>query len=239
MQAAYTIPAPPAELFSRAREAFHGMIHHLESSAALTMNHAELEAYVVAEGREVQRRLLQAHLDLRSAAERPVRAVGADGIERTERRRNYRGLMSLVGELHVHRLVYQAVGAAFLCPQDAALNLPQDSFSLGLRRCVAEDVAVGSFDDVVERIGTTTGAQIAKRQVEQIARRAAADFDAFYATRPMNDTTDEQELLLVLTFDGAGVVMRKEDLRPATRKAAEKKESEPHWPPMRLSKGEK
>jgi len=239
MQAAYTIPAPPAELFSRAREAFDGMIHHLESSAALTMNHAELEAYVVAEGREVQRRLLQAHLDLRSAAERPVRAVGADGIERTDRRRNYRGLMSLVGELQVHRLVYQAVGAPFLCPQDAALNLPQDSFSLGLRRCVAEDVAVGSFDDVVERIGTTTGAQIAKRQVEQIARRAAADFDAFYATRPMNDTTDEQELLLVLTFDGAGVVMRKEDLRPATRKAAEKKESDPHWPPKRLSKGEK
>jgi len=109
MQAAYTIPAPPAELFSRAREAFDGMIHHLESSAALTMNHTELEAYVVAEGREVQRRLLQAHLDLRSAAERPVRAVGADGIARTERRRNYRGLMSLVGELQVHRLVYQAV----------------------------------------------------------------------------------------------------------------------------------
>lgn len=239
MEAAYPIPAHPAELFSSAREAFDGMIHHLESSTALAMTHAELEAYVVAEGREVQRRLLQAHLDLRSAAERPVRAVGADGIERTERRRSGRGLMSLVGELHVPRLVYQAVGAPFLCPQDAALNLPEDSFSLGVRRRVAEDVAVGSFDEVVERIGATTGAQIAKRQVEQIARRAAADFDEFYATRPMNDTTDEQEPLLVLTFDGAGVVMRKEDLRPATRKAAEKKESDPRWPPKRLSKGEK
>jgi hypothetical protein len=239
VEAAYNTPAAPAELFSSAREAFDGMIHHLESSAALAMNHAELEAYVVAEGREVQRRLLQAHLDLRSAAERPVRAVGDDGIERTERRRSYRGLMSLVGELQVHRLVYQAVGAPFLCPQDAALNLPGDSFSLGVRRRVAEDVAVGSFDEVVERIGATTGAQIAKRQVEQIARRAAADFDAFYATRPMNDTADEQELLLVLTFDGAGVVMRTEDLRPATRKAAEKKESEGRWPPKRLSKGEK
>lgn len=239
MEAVYTISTPPAELFSTAREAFEGMIDHLESSAALAMNHAELEAYVIAEGQEVQRRLLQAHLDLRSAAERPVRAVGADGVERTARRRSARGLMSLVGELQVHRLVYQAVGAPFLCPQDAALNLPEDSFSLGVRRRVAEDVATGSFDEVVERTRATTGAKIAKRQVEQIARRAAADFEAFYATMPMNDTADERELLLVLTFDGAGVVMRHEDLRPATRKAAEQKQSEPRWPPKRLSKGEK
>ncbi len=47
MEAAYTIPALPAELFSHAPEAFDGMIHHLESRAALAMTHAELEAYVV------------------------------------------------------------------------------------------------------------------------------------------------------------------------------------------------
>jgi hypothetical protein len=215
------------------------MIQHLDSSAALAMTHEALETYVVTEGWEVQRRLLQAHLDLRSAAERPVTAIGADGVERIERRRSYRRLMSLVGELQVHRLVYQAVGAPFLCPQDASLNLPEDSFSLGVRRCVAEDAACGSFDEVVERIGRMTGAKIAKRQVEQIAQRAAVDFDAFYATRPMNDVADDKDLLLVLTFDGAGIVMRHEDLRPATRKAAEQREREPRWPPKRLAKGEK
>jgi hypothetical protein len=229
----------PVAAFSAAREAFEHMIQHLDSSAALAMTHEALETYVVTEGWEVQRRLLQAHLDLRSAAERPVTAIGADGVERTERRRSYRRLMSLVGELQVHRLVYQAVGAPFLCPQDASLNLPEDSFSLGVRRRVAEDVASGSFDEVVERLGVTTGAKIAKRQVEQIAQRAAEDFDAFYATRPMNDVVDDKDLLLVLTFDGAGIVMRTEDLRPATRKAAEQQESEPRWPPKRLSKGQK
>ena len=241
MEAAYTNPAPISDFFSPAQEAFDRMTQHLESTAALAMSHQELEAYVVAEGREVQRRLLQAHLDLRSAAERPVQAIGADGVERHQRRRNYRGLMSLVGELQVHRLVYQVVGAPFLCPQDASLNLPEDSFSLGVRRRVAEDVACGSFDEVVERLGATTGAEIAKRQVEQLAQRAATDFDAFYATRPRNDNdiADEKELLLVLSFDGAGIVMRTEDLRPATRRAAEQKERDPHWPPKRLPKGEK
>jgi hypothetical protein len=239
VEAAYNNPAPPAEHFSPAREAFERLIQYLDSSASLAMNHAELETYVVAEGREVERRLMQGHLDLRSAAERPVRAIGADGVERSQRRRSSRGLMSLVGGLQVHRLVYQAVGAPFLCPQDASLNLPDDSFSLGVRRCVAEDAACGSFDEVVKRIGETTGAKIAKRQVEQIARRAATDFDTFYATRPMNDVEDEKDLLLVLTFDGAGVVMRRQDLRPQTRKAAEQKENQPRWPPKRLSKGEK
>src|SRR3954471_23591915 len=155
VEAAYNKPAPAAEHFSPAREAFERMIHHLDSAASLAMNHAELEAYVIAEGREVERRLMQGHLDLRSAAERPVRAIGADGVERSQRRRSYRGLMSLVGALHVHRLVYQAVGVPFLCPQDASLNLPDDSFSLGVRRCVAEDAACGSFDEVVKRIGET------------------------------------------------------------------------------------
>lgn len=239
MEAAYNKSAPPSDLFSPAREVFERMTQHLESAAALAMTHAELETYVVAKGREVQRELLQAHLHLRSGAERPVQAIGADGVERSERRRSARRLMSLVGEVQVPRLVYQAVGVPFLCPQDASLNLPEDSFSLGVRRCVAEDAACGSFDEVVERIGRMTGAKIAKRQVEQIAQRAAVDFDAFYATRLMNDVADDKDLLLVLTFDGAGIVMRHEDLRPATRKAAEQREREPRWPPKRLAKGEK
>jgi len=239
LEAAYNIPAPPSDVFSSAREVFDRMTQHLESATALAMTHAELETHVVTEGTELQRRLLQAHLNLRSAAERPVQAIDAGGVERSSRRRSSRGLMSLVGEVGVPRLIYQAVGSASLAPMDASLNLPEDSFSLGVRRCVAEDVACGSFDEVVERIGRMTGAKIAKRQVEQIAQRAAADFDAFYATRPMNDVVDEKDLFLVLTFDGAGIVMRKEDLRPATQKAAKQQESDPRWPPKRLAKGEK
>jgi len=239
LEAAYNIPAPPSDVFSSAREVFDRMTQHLESAAALAMTHAELETHVVTEGTELQRRLLQAHLNLRSAAERPVQAIDAGGVERSSRRRSSRGLMSLVGEVGVPRLIYQAVGSASLAPMDASLNLPEDSFSLGVRRCVAEDVACGSFDEVVERIGRMTGAKIAKRQVEQIAQRAATDFDAFYATRPMNDVVDEKDLFLVLTFDGAGIVMRKEDLRPATQKAAKQQESDPRWPPKRLAKGDR
>jgi hypothetical protein len=44
------------------------------------------------------------------------------------------------------------------------------------------------------------------------------DFDEFYASQPMEAGIG----LLVMSVDGKGVVMRKQDLRKATRKAAEK-----------------
>ena len=66
---------------------------------------------------------------------------------------------------------------------------------------------------------------IGKRQVEELAARAAQDFDDFYAAPEtvMAETSD----LLVLIFDGKGIPMRRKDLRAATRKAAEA-------PPRRL-----
>jgi hypothetical protein len=51
--------------------------------------------------------------------------------------------------------------------------------------------------------------------------RAAQDFDAFYEERQRRAHADaETGPILVLTVDGKGVVMRPEDLRAATRRAA-------------------
>lgn len=220
------------------REKLDEMINHLESKDALGMTHDELESYVVTEGRELQRRLVQAHLDLRRAAERSVRVVDCDGQERVERRRGTRRLLTLVGEVESERLLYQADGKSALCPQDAALNLPAELYSLGVRRRIAEEVAASSFDHAVERLAATTGAPVPKRQVEQAAVRAAADFDSFYADREI-DVEAEKHTLMILTFDGAGIVVRHEDLRKATKRAAEKQADELRWPPKRLASGQK
>jgi hypothetical protein len=59
-----------------------------------------------------------------------------------------------------------------------------------------------------------------KRQIEELVKAAAVDTGGFYAQRvPMPCTS---EVLLVLSADGKGIVMRPEGLRPATRKAAAK-----------------
>jgi hypothetical protein len=87
---------------------------------------------------------------------------------------------------------------------------------------------------VVQEIRETTGAAVPKRQVEELTARAAQDFDAFYATRAA--TIEDTDDLLVMSFDGKGVAMRHDDLRPATRKAAEAGRRKLS---TRLTKGEK
>lgn len=67
--------------------------------------------------------------------------------------------------------------------------------------------------------------------------RAAQDFETFYqARRETALVKDPVGRILVLSFDGKGVVMRREDLRKATRKAAEENG---HKLRTRLCAGEK
>jgi hypothetical protein len=160
------------------------------------------------------------NLRLRAQLERTTAVVGADGVERGSSRESERHLETLLGRVPVQRLAYQAPGATDLHPMDAALNLPRELFSHGIRRMVAKEAAKSSFDEVVETVRDFTGASIAKRQVEELAIRAAQDFDAFYEQRAT--ARDPKDDLLIISTDGKGIVMRHEDLREGTRRAAEK-----------------
>ncbi len=143
-------------------------------------------------------------------------------------------MASIVGMLDIPRFAYQAQGVEGLHPMDAALNLPCELYSHVLRRAVAERAACDAYEDVVATISDRTGVAIGKRQVEQMAARAGRDFDDFYAHREADQENTGD--LLVLTFDGKGVPMRREGLRPETRAAAEATPRRLH---TRLTKGEK
>jgi hypothetical protein len=82
-----------------------------------------------------------------------------------------------------------------------------------------------SFDEATHHLDQTTGGHIPKRQSEQVAVKVAQDFEAFYDTRRA-DEPEASEDLLILTTDAKGIVMRQEDLREATRRAAQRATSE-------------
>jgi hypothetical protein len=211
------------DAFVRSRGHLAVMEKRLSSPEMMNAEHGELEGYVVEQGLELQRLLLQAHMDLRAARERPVVVTGADGVRRTTMRASTRPLTTLVGQVEVPRTAYQARDVGGLHPMDAALNLPSMRYSHGVERFVGEHAAILSFDDVRHVLLRQTGARVAKRQVEEMAVRAAVDFDAFYAERrAANDIVESTLDLLVMTFDAKGIVMVPEDLRPATKKAASK-----------------
>jgi hypothetical protein len=223
--------------FASAEEKFEDLVARLSAEETQRLTHSELETLIGAEGREVLRRLMQGHLDLRAAGERRLGSLqGADEVERTHRRRRARGLMTVFGLVTALRLSYGARRQPSLSPLDAALNLPEELHSHGLRRLAAIEAARGSFDATVEAIERNTGTRVQKRQVEGLVERAAQDFDAFYERPESAEAAASGKDLLVLSLDGKGIVMRREDLREATRKAAE---SGQHKLDRRLSKGEK
>jgi hypothetical protein len=192
----------------------------LSGAEMIRKPHSEVEQMLDEQGREWARLMLEEHIALRAALEKKVDVTGAEGVERRSSRDSERHLETLVGRVEVPRQAYQAPGVPDLHPMDAALNLPREMFSHGIRRMVAKEAARASFDEVVEIVRDYTGSSIAKRQVEELAIRAAQDFDAFYEERAA--TRDPKDDLLIISTDAKGIVMRHEDLRDGTRKAAEK-----------------
>ena len=211
---------PRGEGFAQSRACFAELEEWLWGVATGGLTHAELEEQLDERGRELLRQLHQDHLDLRAAREdRRTEVTGAEGITRTRVETSHRRqLVTVFGQVTVARMAYRAPGAANLHPADAALNLPEEKHSHGLRKLAAIESARGSFGSAAAAITRATGTTVGKRQVEELARRAAADVDAFYAARRPAPRPDDQ--LLVLTFDGKGIVMRPGALRPATARAA-------------------
>jgi hypothetical protein len=203
------------------------------------MDFSDLEKMIEKDGREVLRLLLEAHVRSRGLGDVGPAVEGSNGAIRTHRRVGERQIKSIFGTIEFERLSYGGRGEESLFPKDAHLNLPvEESHSYELQRRVALEVIKGSFDQAVESANKGMGIPVPKQQVEHITARAGTDFDAFYA-RNLSDeklAVAKQAPLLVLTMDGKGIVMRKGDLRPATRKKAE---SRAHKLEGRLSQGEK
>ena len=206
--------------FARARSHAATVEGILSTAAMIRKPHSDVEQLLDKQGREWARLMLEEHLALRAGLEKKTEVVGSDGVERCSSRDSERHLETVVGRVAVPRQAYQAPGVTDLHPMDAALNLPREMFSHGIRRMVAKEAARASFDEVVEIVRDYTGSTIAKRQVEELAVRAAQDFDAFYAERAEARASGND--LMVLSTDGKGIVMRHADLREATRIAAEK-----------------
>jgi len=225
-----------AEGFAASRQLFAGLCTFLDGEQAGVLDHGALEEALAEQGRELLRQLYQDHLDLRAQRERRLTVVAdADGLPRTSvEPGHHRALATVFGTVDVQRMAYRRRGQPNLHPADAMLNLPAERHSHGLRRLAAEAAAHGSFDHATGTIRRRTGTRTAKRQVEALATRAAADVDDFYATRPQQPTDPGDAL--VLTFDGKGIVMRPDALRPATKAAARTSSSKLA---TRLSKGEK
>lgn len=222
--------------FSNAKEQFKTLISDLESTHCLNLEHGDVEQKIQAEGTEILRLLFQGFLDKKAADEVKYPQVKnkSGEILNNVRQKTQRKLTTLFGNVTVRRKSYGKPKQPSVFPLDAELNLPVDQYSDGLRYRLAKEAIKCSFDDSIESINETTGGKIAKKQSLNVVRNVAQDFDKYYEQTRFS-TPEKNNGLLVLTFDGKGIVMRHDSLRDNTKKSAKKNNKLN----SRLSPGEK
>ena len=235
MNLAYLTPLE-ISFFSDAKNQFSDMISHLESENVKDKEHADIEQYIQGEGFELLRCLFQGYLSqLESQQTIKSSELTPQGKSLSNvKNETTRQLTTLFGEVTVSRIRYSSPNETSVFPLDKKLNLANRKFSDGVAHRVAIEASKNSFDDTVESINTTTGATIAKRQTLQLVQDVAQDFDDYYLKRRYLEPEKNQGIL-VLSFDGKGIVVRPDSLRECTAKAAKRSKKLN----SRLSQGEK
>ena len=207
-------------LFAAVRGHAEAMIAWARSERALSLEHGELESTVMKDGMEFMRLLTQAHLDLRAAREQPRHDVAdADGDARTTCEDGHeRTRVMIYGPVRTTRIAYRKKGKENLYPQDAALNWGQHAYSAGIIARNAKAVAAVPFGQAAAQVSAQGAIRLGKRQSEELAIGAAADFEAFYASRLPEPCPPQTGLLL--TCDGSAFPVLPGALREATARAA-------------------
>jgi hypothetical protein len=178
------------------------------------LDHGEREKVLGEEGRELQRRLLQATFDLDSAREPRIGQVtSAAGIPHGSVEAGHgRGLASVFGPVRVTRLAYRNRREPNLYPADARQVLPDDPYSLGMRALTAYHLAGGGYGQAQEIIEARTGVRIGRAQLAGLAGDLAAWTGDFYEERSRDAEEEEQpdSDVVMMQADGKGIALRPE-----------------------------
>lgn len=217
-------PQPSPQTASPAALEFAVLEAWLASRAARQLPLHQIESQQQCQGREVQRLLLQAHLEQRGTGDIGValRVRHPSGeVLYSHRRLGTRSLKTVFGPVQVVRMGYSRSGAPSLYPLDQALALPARSFSYELQRRLVKAAVQNPFHEAVEGLAELTGVSVSKRSLEVILRDSAQDFDAFYRERSRQPATGS---ILVAAVDSKGIPL----IKPVAAQ-----------PQVRLTKGQK
>jgi hypothetical protein len=172
----------PGSLAAAARLEFSSLESWLSAPPPLQLPLHQIERPQEHRGRELQRLLLQAHLQRRGNGDigPAVRvAQGARPLVYSHRRPHTPLLKTIFGTVQITRMSYSRPGAASIHPLDEILHLPARSFSYELQKRMVKAAVPGTFRETRERIAEITGAPVHTRSIEEVIQDAAADFEVF------------------------------------------------------------
>lgn len=212
-----TSPCSATASDATARSRFLDLEQWMASPAALDLPLHLIEQAQDPKGREIQRLLLQSHVQRRGTGDvGPALVLAGAGSTAllSHRRLRHRTLKTIFGSIDINRIGYGGRGQRSIHPLDAELQLPRRCFSYELQRRSVKAAIQGPFREATTRILDSTGLTIHNHSLEPLLIEAAADFDAFYSQRKASACPPEASLL-VIAVDCKGIPMVKpEPVKP-------------------------
>src|SRR5712692_1574029 len=210
-----------ADTRSLARQQFSSLEDWLSAPTTLQLPLHQIECPQEHTGRELQRLLLQTHIQQRGNGDVGPALRVVQGVKPaiySHRRLHTRLRKTIFGPVRITRMSYSRAGAASIHPLDEALQLPARSFSYERQKRMVKAAVQGTpvcgsvpdFREAQERIAEISGAPVPTRSIEEVIQDAAEDLDAFYAQRTLEPWTDTGSIL-VAAVDGKGIPMIKPD----------------------------
>ena len=118
--------------------------------------------------------------------------------------------VSLFGKFAVARTCDRTPGEPGIFPLDAQVNLPERCYSYFLQEWMTVFEVEHPFQESAGLFAQLFDLEVAESVLMEVAKEAPQDYEDFYAQRPLPPEETEGELLVV-SFDGKGVPMIKEE----------------------------
>jgi hypothetical protein len=208
----------------KSQEEFDEMLSFVQHAAGEGMSIDQLErglwSRLLALGRTLLERFVEAQGtgDLGPRIEQEGRSLHR--LEQLHDRR----YVSIFGELTIHRHVYgtRETQKHELVPLDARLKLPEDEFSYVLQDWDQHLCVKGPYAEACETVREILDLRQTVRSLEDMNLAMSGQVESFRQSQP-TPPAGEEASILVLTSDGKGVPMRKDEMaRSGRRKKGEK-----------------
>jgi len=140
-------------------------------------------------------------------------AVEVNGESYGYERQSGRVYVSLFGEVRVVRAYYLNAERGGLCPLDAALSLPELSYSDSVQERLSEVNVWIPQEQSVALMERWLGLKIAKGSLQSSSSQQALYVEDYYEQR-QSGPAPAQDSILVATADGKGIPMTRQDSPP-------------------------
>lgn len=182
----------------------NALFQYLDANQATLQPLAEVEQELHGLVQAIARAALARYVASCGTGDAGAVITDADGCKRRRhgiRRRTYR---SLFGAIEIARTYYHDPLHGGVAPLDAALWLPERSYSYPLQALVARLAVTGAYDEGRDTLETLVGRRVPKAMAEEIVAEQAVHVRAFQATLP---APEKEGTVLVIQVDGKGVRM--------------------------------